>query len=615
VIRTIRNVAAALALPVVLGACGGGSVGAGGSSTTSADTTQPVVSLSSPTSSAAYSTTSASVSIAGSASDNVGVVSVGWRNAGNGASGSASGTGSWSVANVALVTGVNNITVTARDAAGNEGGFTLAVTYDPTGASSLSGNVDSSLINRSASVNMVYLYAGAGVTPGDLGGSGAQPVATAPVTQDNGACTFSYRFGAPPAGDGAYTVAFVNQADNPSAGDAITFRGTATVALAASGSSTYDFAPARRLQVGPTRSFTTPSAAAAAAQSGDVIEIDAGEYLDDIVVWRQNRITLRGVGGGRAHLRSTKIIPFISGNDAANGKGIWVVQGSNTTVENMEFSGAAVTDENGAGIRDENSGLTVCNGYFHDNENGILGSGGAVLIEYSEFDHNGKCPQGANCAHNIYIDGGSLFILRYSYSHRAHVGHNVKSRAQETRILYNRIMDETDGDASYAIDIPQVGRTFIIGNLIQQGPNTDNSTIVAYGAESAANGTQELYVVNNTVVNDLHSGTFFDIRGGTTARFVNNIFAGGGSVPTASASITMTTNLVFNPTSGAGLADPANFDYHLTAGSSARDAGTDPGTSPGGFALAPTSQYVHPTNRQDRSTVGSRIDIGAYEFQ
>jgi len=92
---------------------------------------------------------------------------------------------------------------------------------------------------------------------------------------------------------------------------------------------------------------------------------------------------------------------------------------------------------------------------------------------------------------------------------------------------------------------------------------------------------------------------------------VNNIFAGGGSVPSG-AGITSTTNLT-TPTSSAGLVNAAVFDYHLLVGSPARNAGTAPGTA-ASFSLTPTSQYVHPTNRQDRPVDGA-IDIGAYEFQ
>ena len=419
------------------------------------------------------------------------------------------------------------------------------------------------------------------------------------------ACTFSYQVAGLAAG--TYTVAFTNQAANDTAANEnITFRGTSQVTVSAGGGAVHNFLPSRLLQVGPSRSLLRPSAAAAVALDGDVIEIDAVEYLDDIVVWRRNNLTLRGVGGGRAHQRATQIIPF-NGTDPGNGKAIWVTAGRNIAVENIEFSGARVPDQNGAGITADGPDLTVCNGYFHDNENGILGGAGIVTIEYSEFNRNGF---GDGFTHNMYINEATTrFTLQYSYSHQARIGHNVKSRAQENHILYNRIMDEQTGTSSYSIDLPNTGLSFIIGNLIQQGPLTDNSTIVAYGAENANNIRQELYVVNNTFVNDLGGGAFFSIRGGTTARFVNNIFAGGGAVPSG-AGITLTTNLVSN---APGLVDRSNFDYRLTAGSGAINAGGNPGVG-AGVSLAPTSQYLHPANRQDRPSAGA-IDIGAYEFQ
>ena len=117
------------------------------------------------------------------------------------------------------------------------------------------------------------------------------------------------------------------------------------------------------LEVGPGRALTRPSQAAAIAQDGDVVAIDAGTYTGDVATWRANGLTLRGVGG-RAHL--------VANGQSAQGKAIWVIQGNNTTVEAIEFSGAAVRDRNGAGIRQEGAGLTVRDCSFHDNENGIL---------------------------------------------------------------------------------------------------------------------------------------------------------------------------------------------------------------------------------------------------
>jgi hypothetical protein len=567
------------------------------------DTISPTIAISSPSSTGSYTSADALISVAGTASDNVGVKRVTWRNSTTGASGTAGGTSTWNVAGVALAVGVNNLMMSAEDAAGNTATASLRVTYAVVGQGGLVGAVDSSLINRNGA-NAIYLYSG-DVTPDDRGGAGAQPLQVAPVIQDDGACTWSYRFDLLSAG--TYTVAFTNQVanDNPSTNDAISFVGKTTVALGSGGGIVQNFAPTGRvLRVGPGRTFTVPSAAAAAAQPGDIIEIDAAAYDSDAATWDQNRLTLRGVGG-RAHLRSN--------GAAVQGKGIWVISGNDVVVENVEFSGAAVPDLNGAGIRADGSNLTICNSYFHDNQEGILGGAGNVLIEYSEFARNGNCIDPSGCAHNIYIDpDAQRFTLRYSYSHHAREGHTVKSRARENFILFNRIMDESDGNASYIIDIPDGGRTFIIGNLIQQGPLAENSTMVAYGAESGANGVLDLYVVNNTFVNDRGSGTFVDIRGGTSGKIMNNIFAGGGSTPSGSGSLAVNTNIT--SATPPGLVDRVNFDYRLTASSSARDAGADPGVSANGVSLTPISEYVHPTNRRDRPVVGT-IDVGAYEFQ
>lgn len=96
----------------------------------SVDTQAPQVDISSPTSSGSYATTSPSIDLGGSASDNVGVTQVTWSASG-GASGTAAGTTNWSVTGISLSAGQNTITVIAQDAAGNEGTATISVSYTP----------------------------------------------------------------------------------------------------------------------------------------------------------------------------------------------------------------------------------------------------------------------------------------------------------------------------------------------------------------------------------------------------------------------------------------------------------------------------------------------------
>jgi len=82
----------------------------------SGDTTPPSLSILSP-GLTMVATSSASIAVSGTASDNVGVAAVKWTNS-TGYSGTASGTSKWS-ASVPLLVGSNAITVRAYDAAGN----------------------------------------------------------------------------------------------------------------------------------------------------------------------------------------------------------------------------------------------------------------------------------------------------------------------------------------------------------------------------------------------------------------------------------------------------------------------------------------------------------------
>ena len=118
----------------------------------------------------------------------------------------------------------------------------------------------------------------------------------------------------------------------------VPFDGRAVEARAAEG------AGRQVLKVGPNQQYSRPSEAARAARDGALVEIHGGQYEGDVAVWRQNDLTLRGVGE-RPHLRA--------GGRAAEGKAIWVIKGDRVTVENVELSGARVPSRNGAAIRAE----------------------------------------------------------------------------------------------------------------------------------------------------------------------------------------------------------------------------------------------------------------------
>ena len=220
--------------------------------------------------------------------------------------------------------------------------------------------------------------------------------------------------------------------------------------------------PADALLVGPGHKYAKPCQAIAAAKPGATIGIDAkgnGTYDGDVCAWSTDRLTIAGFNG-MAHIDA-------AGHNA-QGKATWVIAGDHTTIRDVELSGSAVPDNNGAGIRQEGAGLTVIDCYFHDNQDGILAGDNPasdIVIEDSEFARNGA---GDGYSHNMYINHVRSFTLEGSWSHDARVGHLVKSRALVNHILYNRITGQ-GGTDSYEIDLPNGGLSDVIGNVIEQG--------------------------------------------------------------------------------------------------------------------------------------------------
>jgi hypothetical protein len=349
----------------------------------------------------------------------------------------------------------------------------------------------------------------------------------------------------------------------------------------------------RTWRVGPNRSLTTPSAAAALARDGDTVLIDAGTYVGDVATWTQDDLILRGAGG-RARLQAD--------GKSAQGKAIWVIAGDRTKIDRLEFSGATVPDGNGAGIRQEGDGLTVTRSWFHHNENGILAGANAdsdIVIRRSRLFRNGA---GDGYTHNLYIGAVRSLTVTGSYLWGADVGHELKSRAARNTIIGNRIADR-DATASYSVDLPNGGSSLIAGNVIIQGPHSENSTVVSYGSEGFTRDSRRLRVVNNTFVNRRHTGTFVGLAEGSSPDFRNNLLVGPGDL----------TNLAGVPRQAnrrvrlQGFVDPAADDFRLRASSPAIDRGV--GVPKRWRARW---EYAHPTKQVRRPTVG-RVDLGAYE--
>ncbi|MBA3550465.1 MAG: right-handed parallel beta-helix repeat-containing protein [Nannocystis sp.] len=360
-------------------------------------------------------------------------------------------------------------------------------------------------------------------------------------------------------------------------------------------------AAAATLTVGPGKTYQTVKAAVAAAKAGDTIEVDAGEYVDDISSIKVNDLTIRGVGG-RPHLKATVPPP--------NKKGIFVVeQGVGpVTVENLEFSGSRISandGNNGAGIRAQGTDLRVKNCYIHDNQNGILAGDGLMTIEGSEFAYNGE----AGYEHNVYIGTAPKFVFRGNYTHHAKSGHAVKSRALENYIEYNRIMEEADGNGSALIDLPQGGLTYIVGNLIHKGPKAENKyRVVFYKGEGGTNPDLRLHVSHNTFVNDgAPAVVFIDALMSTEVVVNNNLFVGMGTM-IKTAGDPMVTDAGNLQTEMGGLVDRAGYDYRLLPDAPGIDMGVAIDVP-----LVPLSHYVHPAMLEPRPVVDAP-DIGAYEF-
>jgi len=135
--------------------------------------------------------------------------------------------------------------------------------------------------------------------------------------------------------------------------------------------------------------------------------------------------------------------------------------------------------------------------------------------------------------------------------------------------------------------------------------------MLAHGAEGASNPGRDLYVINNTFLNEDGSRGTFVLVGSTVTTPVllqNNIFSGTGTLSTQVSTIDKTNYRSVAP----GFVDRAAYDLRPTANAMVINAGSVPGVSTSGVALKAGALYRHVASGTGRVTVGA-IAIGAYE--
>lgn len=299
------------------------------------------------------------------------------------------------------------------------------------------------------------------------------------------------------------------------------------------------------LNVGANSAYKAISDAVAATQDGDTVLVQAGTYTNDFFII-SHKITLQSVGG---------TVYDIATVAPPNGKAIATVD-TDATIDGFGFSGAAVGDNNGAGIRYEAGKLVVNHCVFWGNQDGLLANAdpnGTILVENSEFSANGA---GDGYSHNMYIGAVASFTLLNSYVHDAIVGHEVKSRALKNMIQGNRIFDNS-GNASYSIDLPNGGVDDISNNVIEKGANSQNYTTIHFGGEGTPYASSSLSVTGNTFVSDNKNGIPIYNATSYTATMSNNALFGYARADVGPVSESQDTTLSARPTLDLSTAAPA----------------------------------------------------------
>lgn len=261
------------------------------------------------------------------------------------------------------------------------------------------------------------------------------------------------------------------------------------------------------LTVGTGEEFKTLSAAVAASQSGDTIEVKAGTYTNDFPETITHSLTIEGIGG-MVDLVATEPPPslkaiIVVGNGPSDPSNIDV------TIKDVSFEGAQISEADGgnaAGIKLQSGHLTVNDDYFAHNQMGLLTGNlqqTSIVVENSVFA--GQSTYAADLAHQLYIGQIGSALVENNLFLADSSGNQIKDRAAVTTIAHNTIDDGT-GHTSYDIDLPNGGQALVEDNTIVKGADDPNTTVIEYGAEGMIYSQNSLTIEDNVIDNQLTGG-------------------------------------------------------------------------------------------------------------
>jgi len=248
--------------------------------------------------------------------------------------------------------------------------------------------------------------------------------------------------------------------------------------------------PNFKVQETGTSFFTLQEAVREIGDGSGTIRIAPGTYQECITQ-----------DGGRIGYVAAQAGSVIFDTVTCEGKAAFVLRGRSARVEGIVFQNMQVPDRNGSGIRIEQGDLVVRESLFRNSESGILGSndhGGSIRVERSTFSGLGRCDDGVDCAHSIYINGSGTLSVANTRFERGRGGHYLKSRAPRIEVVDSSFDDSAGQATNYMIDLPVGANGLIARNTFVQGPNKENySALIALAGEGEEHDSNRLAISDN----------------------------------------------------------------------------------------------------------------------